>query len=531
MKLRFPFPTAAVSLCLLWGCVGDDRSPTQPDAYFTTSVQGLASTVPTETLDLRDGDTVRLLAAPVRKTLQGREVRMLAYNGSIPGPLLRVPQGARITVRLVNRIGIPTSLYPHGLRMVNAHPGAKEGELLIADRDSSDFTFTFPDPGPFWYHPSDREAYALESGLYGGILVTPQDSGYWAPADREVPLILDDILLDQTGMVRFRTDWVDHAMMGRFGNVFLANGDTALTLTMRRKEVVRFFFTNACNARVLNLGFHVKDELGEFVSRSMRTAGTDMGRYLQAFLPNNQIVAPGERMVSELFLKDTSTVYINHTIARTDSEGTPILPLTHRTLAVIKVLPDSVASGYGDGFESPDSSRSAIASIAAFRGDFDRPPEKNLLLTCRMKAGLEKKAHESADKGIQWEEQPILGRENSQYSPANISWAFIEIGSGAENQAIDWMFARGQRVMIRITNDPTSMNPMPLPIHFQGQRFLVVNINGERDREISWKDTYLVGKGETVDILLDASTPGSWKVQCGIPEIRESRMMFSYRVE
>ncbi len=527
MRQVLSFLAAVSASILLWACLSEHSGPTGSDsAYFTTSVKGLEEARPPAVLDLKDGDSLVLTAAPVKKVLRGMEVRMLAYNGSIPGPLIRVPQGARITVRLRNRLGLPTTLHTHGVRLENAFDGSTDVQTPIADRDSFDYTLSFPDPGPFWYHPHFRESYTQESGLYGGILVAPRDSGYWAPADREVPIILDDVLMDSAGMMKFRTDMTDHTMMGRFGNVFLANGDTALTLAVHRKELVRFYFTNACNARVLNLGFHTKDASGDFQSRSMRMAGTDMGRYLTQFFPNYQIVAPGERIVSEMVFDDTGTVYLNHTIAKVDT------PKSYITLAVIKVLPDSVTTGFGGDFFRFDTNGFARASIDSFRTDFDRPPDKNLLLTVRMNHGaLMKSAHGSDGKGIEWQDHPVMGMDNAASNLTNTTWVIRDTQDGSENQNINWSFSRGQRVMIRIYNDATSMHPMPHPIHFHGQRFLVINVNGMRDPEISWKDTYLVGRGETVDLLLDASNPGKWMAHCHISEHLEDMMMFNYRVE
>ena len=45
-------------------------------------------------VELADGDTYDLIAAFVEKEINGRTERMLAYNGSIPGPLIKVAQGA-----------------------------------------------------------------------------------------------------------------------------------------------------------------------------------------------------------------------------------------------------------------------------------------------------------------------------------------------------------------------------------------------------------------------------------------------------
>jgi FtsP/CotA-like multicopper oxidase with cupredoxin domain len=71
---------------------------------------------------------------------------------------------------------------------------------------------------------------------------------------------------------------------------------------------------------------------------------------------------------------------------------------------------------------------------------------------------------------------------------------------------------------------------MPHPIHFHGQRFLVMKRDGCISDNLVWKDTLLVNMGETVDILLEASNPGTWMAHCHIAEHLEGGMMLSFEV-
>jgi len=71
---------------------------------------------------------------------------------------------------------------------------------------------------------------------------------------------------------------------------------------------------------------------------------------------------------------------------------------------------------------------------------------------------------------------------------------------------------------------------MQHPIHFHGQRFLVIDENGTKSNNLVWKDTVLVKKGEYVDILIDMSNPGKWMAHCHIAEHLSSRMMMNFTV-
>ena len=80
--------------------------------------------------------------------------------------------------------------------------------------------------------------------------------------------------------------------------------------------------------------------------------------------------------------------------------------------------------------------------------------------------------------------------------------------------AIHWQFQRGQPVKIRLVNPADGVHPMQHPIHFHGQRFLVLTVDGKAPADTQWKDTVQVAAGSTVDILLDNSNPGEWMAHC-----------------
>jgi suppressor of ftsI len=72
---------------------------------------------------------------------------------------------------------------------------------------------------------------------------------------------------------------------------------------------------------------------------------------------------------------------------------------------------------------------------------------------------------------------------------------------------IDRSFKQGDIVKVRIINDGNGLHPMQHPIHFHGQRFLILNKNGVKNDNLVWKDTVLTLPGEYTDILIDMSNP------------------------
>ena len=129
---------------------------------------------PREMVRVRTGDTLRLEAGLVRRTLKGARYTMYAFNGQYPGPLIEVARGAEITVAFTNHLPQPTTVHWHGIRLDNRFDGVPG---LTQQRGAARRRFTyrlrFPDAGIYWYHPHVREDIQQELGLYGNLLVRP----------------------------------------------------------------------------------------------------------------------------------------------------------------------------------------------------------------------------------------------------------------------------------------------------------------------------------------------------------------------
>jgi FtsP/CotA-like multicopper oxidase with cupredoxin domain len=135
----------------------------------------------------------------------------------------------------------------------------------------------------------------------------------------------------------------------------------------------------------------------------------------------------------------------------------------------------------------------------------------------------------SAGQGIEWEDDMV--EVNRLTTPANMRWKLVDRDTGAANAGIDWTFRVGDQVKIRLVNELDSDHPMPHPFHVHGAgRFLILSRNGVVEPNLAWKDTVLVRTGETVDVLLDVTSPGIWMAHCHIAEHHESGMMLTFTV-
>ena len=479
-----------------------------------------------EIVRLAHGDTLRLVAGLVSRTFKGRTLTMFGFNGQHPGPLLQVPQGAEVIVRFENALDQPSTVHWHGVRLDNRFDGIP-GLTQDAVPPGGTFTYRvrFPDAGIYWYHPHVREDIQQELGLYGNMLVRSPRPDYYSPAHREEVLMLDDLLVGDDGLVPFGRDTATHALMGRFGNVFLVNGEPGYSLRVGSGEVVRFHLTNVSNTRTFNLSLP---------GARLKLVASDVGTFEREDWVESVVIAPAER-------------YVLH--ARFDRAGA--VPLVNRvhaidhlfgrfrhetdTLGVVSVGSDPAsAPRITGGFARLRTDTASSAELARIRRLAERAPQRTLVL------GL-------VTRGLPFITRQLMQLDSVYFNPVEwngtmqsmnwasttdqIRWVIRDPATGRENMDVDWRFRRGDVVRVRLVNERRSLHAMQHPIHFHGQRFVVLTVNGEPARNLAWKDTVLIPAGATVDLLLELSNPGRWMAHCHIAEHLSADMMMGFTVQ
>lgn len=481
---------------------------------YDRSIVGLSSVESSSPLIIEDNQIISLSADIVKNKIQGEEIRMYGYNKQIPGQFLKVKQESTIYVNFTNNLEQETTVHWHGLRLENANDGVphstqdpiKPGETFLYKLD-------FPDPGIYWYHPHVREDYQQELGLYGNILVVPNKDDYYNKVNREEFIFLDDIQLTENDITPAYKDKINQVLMGRFGNVMLINGKESYNITVKKREIVRFYLTNAANTRLFNFSIE---------GAKLKVIGSDGGNYEKEFFDNSVIVAPSERAVVEVLFDKPGEYKILH-----------VNPEHTYSLGSVKVLNENTNTDYSYKFSIIKENKYVKEEVEPYKIYLNEKPDVNLKLDIDLPGmdmmGQHMQMNHADESGLEWED--AMQMMNFGSSNNIINWKITDTKTGLSNMKIQYKWKVGDKVKIRIANDKTSAHPMQHPIHLHGQRFLVLSVDGIPNENLVWKDTILVPTGKSVDILVDMTNPGKWMAHCHIAEHLSDGMMFMFNVE
>ncbi|MGR9087698.1 MAG: multicopper oxidase family protein [Gammaproteobacteria bacterium] len=392
-----------------------------------------------------------------------------SYNGTVPGPVIRIKLGETLKVKLTNKLTEPTTVHWHGVRVPNAMDGVPGvTQPPIEAGGSFTYEFTPKDPGTFWFHPHQNAPEQIERGLHGVLVVEdPGEPDY----SQDLVWVLDDWLLEKGA--RIHSEFVtghDLAHDGRWGNVLTVNGRYQPSIPVKAGERLRIRLVNAANGRVFVPSF------GHLPAQGIAVDGllAESPFPLQSFY-----LAPGNRLDLDIVIpKDAQ----GKSLAVTDRFNG-----SSNTFAFLEVEAKSVAKT--PRFEAPRA-----AHFPAWSGALKAPLTHEFIL--------------NAERG----------------GPYGITWT-IDGKTGHDNLAAKLPYGMFSR--LRFTNKSGRLHPM----HLHGQFFRLLSVDGQPVRENFWRDTLLIGPRQTVDVGLVAMDKGMWANHCHILEHAEAGMMSTIKVE
>ena len=395
----------------------------------------------------------------------GFEVEAWTYNGTIPGPTIRVRVGDRLIVHYTNNLPRPSTIHWHGLRIpidMDGVPGYSQDPVQPGETFTYDFIV--PDAGIYWYHPHVMSAAQVGFGLYGAFLVEdPAEEETVAIAD-DLVLVLSDIDVNDDGTLISADSGGSVGMLfGREGNQVLVNGRRRPEIVARAGAPQRWRLVNAAKSRYFKL------DLG--AGHVFRKIGGDGG--LTEYSEDHDFIVLGAGERADVIVRPTGPP---------GGEGL-LRSLLHDR---------GYGSIFGRDFENLVTIRFA-----------DQPPYAGGPLP-RTRREMEPYDLEGAT--------PVDLELTLSQDRYDQSFAY-GINHRPFWEAPPILAKRGETQVWTVTNTTAWSHPL----HLHGFFFLVLDETGAPVRPLEWKDTVDIPHDRTVRLAVRFDDrPGTWIFRCHI---------------
>lgn len=129
----------------------------------------------------------------------GNPVAALTYNGTVPGPTIRVDEGDQLRLVVTNEMTQPTAIHWHGLLVPNSMDGVPFiTQPPIMPGETFTYEFTARNPGSHMYHSHLNAVEQVTKGMLGAFIINPKDTSREPVVQGDYILILNDSTLGFT---------------------------------------------------------------------------------------------------------------------------------------------------------------------------------------------------------------------------------------------------------------------------------------------------------------------------------------------
>ncbi len=426
-----------------------------------------------------------LRAAPATLAAAGQAaLPVWAYDGQVPGSVLRFKRGAVLDLTLHNQLPDPTTIHWHGIRLPNAMdgvPGLTQDPVAPGGRFP--YRFALPDAGTYWYHPHWGTPEQVERGLAGALIVEDDAP---PPVDLDIVWLLDDWRLDANGRIAENFyNFHDVAHAGRLGQQLTVNGQVDLVQALQSGQRIRLRLVNAANARIFALS--LEGLPAWLIARDGMPAASAVP------WEGELLLGPGMRSDFIIDATRPGRYQLKDSYARGE-----------RTLATLEV-----------------QGRASAAHAAPRPAQREPLPEPDLagalLHTLRLGGGAMNREG--------WPQEPLAEREARRLRLQNgareaaPAWtingqAHMRHDREHAGHAAEFRVPTGHSVRLTFENNTAWWHPM----HLHGHHFRILSRNGEALPERPWRDTVLMAPRDRVEVAFVADNPGHWLIHCHVLE-------------
>lgn len=396
------------------------------------------------------------------------------YNGTVPGPELRVTQGDRVRVTLVNHLDVPTTIHWHGLSVPNAEDGVPGvTQDAVPPGHSYVYEFVARDTGTYWYHSHEDALQQISHGLFGALVVEPP--GGHVPEQRDYVAIMH------------------RGGPGAGAATVEVNGQTDLRLDAAPGQTVRLRLVDAVAP-----GMAGTPEAPVLYGAPYRVVALD----------GHELNGPQDLPAEKLTLGMGQRADVVFTMPTTGA----VELVTGQASGPPRARGGAGAGGGQGGAArgGPTTDRATVTIGSGPTPAIDTTtsvPQFDPTRYGRPTAsGVPTEAsHFDADFPIVLSEQP--GFNNGRPELVHM------INGKASPDGAMFQVHTGWLVKMHIVNDTAEWHPM----HLHGHLLTVLSVNGQAPQGSPVRlDTVLVGPHETWDVAFLADNPGIWMLHCHV---------------
>lgn len=406
----------------------------------------------------------------------GTSTNTYGYNGNYLGPIIKVRNGEKVTIKVKNELDDPTTVHWHGLEVPGVMDGGPHQEIYPGQLWEPTFTINQP-AATLWYHPHliHKTGEQVFKGLAGLFYIEDEVSDNLNIPNKygknDIPLVVQDRRFTRDNQFDYDIGMRD-MMTGILGDTILVNGAIQPTFDILEAKV-RFRILNGSNARIYN--FYLSN------NTSFYQIASDGGFLESPVKLSNLELSPGER--AEVII-DFSEADIGEQI-ELRSDDFSVMTFNVKSINNNRDLPQQLVK-------------------------IDKIPEEQASV---------KRRFDFQGMG------PMVNINGKQFNMERID-EYVDL-----NSTEIWEITNSTSGMGGM-GSMGRMRNVAHPFHAHGTQFQILERNGETPplNERGWKDTFLVYPGDKVKVIAQFKYPGMFMYHCHILEHEDAGMMGQFQV-